>query len=106
MGFRSRVCDGITAAVFGLIDFATIRRARLAILGGSMRSAYNCHAAYTFKLILRVGDPLESVVRLEFLHSYCSGAGVTGWMGGELTFRSAIGVTGHAKMEEKSSAES
>ncbi|HON10284.1 MAG TPA: DUF2231 domain-containing protein [Chitinispirillaceae bacterium] len=91
---------GITAAVFGLIDFATIRRARAGYIGWVHAIGNAIAMLLTLSnWILRVGNPLESVVPVGISLSIATALVlvVTGWMGGELTFRSAIGVTGHGR---------
>jgi hypothetical protein len=59
----------------------------------------NRHVLTLSNWILRVGNPLESVVPVGISLSIATALVlvVTGWMGGELTFRSAIGVTGHGR---------
>lgn len=88
------VVTGLLAAVFGFIDFVTIRRARgalgwvhflgnLAAVGLSAGSVWlrlgNVEGA-----VIPWGLTLSGLVALLLL--------VTGWIGGELTFRYKIGV--------------
>lgn len=88
------VMTGLLAAVFGFIDFVTIRRARhtpgwIHFLGNLTAVVLSAVSVW-----LRLGNPegavmpwgltLSGLVALILL--------VTGWLGGELTFRYKIGV--------------
>jgi uncharacterized membrane protein len=91
------VVTGLLAAVFGLVDFATIRRARsvsagwvhlvgnLLAVGLSVVSVL-LRVADVERLVLPWGLGLSLLVSLILL--------VTGWAGGELAYRYKIGVMG------------
>jgi len=88
------VVTGLFAAIFGFIDFVTIRRARSAV--GWIHFLGNLTAVLlsAVSVLLRLGSVegavmpwglgLSALVALILL--------VTGWLGGELTFRYKIGV--------------
>ena len=90
------VVSGLLAAVFGLTDFVTIRRARHAT--GWIHLVGNLLAVLLSlgNWIMRIEDPQEGVLPLGLVLSAIV-AGillVTGWMGGELAFRYKVGVIG------------
>lgn len=89
---------GLFTAVFGLIDFLSIGRAREHLVGWIhfLGNAAALILALT-NLILRWREPTAAVLPWGLILSTMI-AGilvVTGWIGGELTFRHMIGVTGH-----------
>jgi uncharacterized membrane protein len=89
------VVMGGLAAVFGLIDFLTIERARVGHTGwvhflGNLLAVILSLAS----LLLRIGDPAAAVLPGGLILSFIV-VGillVTGWMGGELAYRFKIGV--------------
>lgn len=88
------VVMGGLAAVFGLIDFLTIERARRP--AGWTHFLGNLLAVILslVSLLLRVGDPASAVLPGGLVLSFIV-VGVllvTGWMGGELAYRYKIGV--------------
>lgn len=91
---------GAVAAVFGLIDFLTIPRAREHVQGWIhfLGNAIVLLIAI-FNLLLRLGDPVTAILPWGMLLSLLSTAmlGVTGWMGGELAYRYMIGVAGPSR---------
>jgi uncharacterized membrane protein len=92
------VVTGLLAAVFGFIDFVSIERAR--------RPAGWAHflgnlLAVTLSLVswlLRLADHAAAVLPTGLVLSFVVVAIllVTGWLGGELTFRHKIGVIDEA----------
>lgn len=89
---------GLAAALAGLIDFMTIRRAR-AHLSGWIHLIGNT-AALGLALInwlARVSDPASFIQPWGLVLSLVITAllAVTGWTGGELSYRHQIGVSGH-----------
>lgn len=84
---------GITAATLGIVDFSTIRRARSST--GIAHAAGNATilGLTGVSLLLRRGSP-KSVPTLAMALSALSAAMlmVTGWLGGELSYREGIGV--------------
>jgi uncharacterized membrane protein len=91
---------GALAAVFGLIDFLTIARARAGSTGW-VHFLGNLVAVILalVSLLLRVGDPAAAVLPGGLVLSFII-VGillVTGWMGGELAYRHKIGVIEEAE---------
>jgi uncharacterized membrane protein len=89
--------SGIVAAVPGLVDFSTIPRARIHRTGW-VHLVGNV-AVLSMALpnwLLRIGD-LTFVEPWGLVLSLATGAvlAVSGWAGGELSYRHEIGVTGH-----------
>jgi uncharacterized membrane protein len=89
------VVMGLLAAVFGLIDFLSIARARIGATGW-VHFLGNLTAVIlgAISLWLRVGDPSAGVVSGGLVLSIiivCILL-VTGWLGGELAYRYKIGV--------------
>ena len=92
-GFAS----GILAGVTGFLDFLKIKRVR-------DRSAGWLHmtgniAALVLSLInwvMRLGDPIAGIFPIGITLSIIVATllGITGWFGGELTFRHKVGVIG------------
>lgn len=91
------IATGLLAAVFGLIDFASIRRAR-AHASGWLHAGGNVLAVAlsALSLLLRWDDPAEAVwptgLALSAVVSLI--LVVTGWLGGELSYRYKVGVVG------------
>jgi len=91
---------GALAAVFGLIDFLTIARARAGSTGwvhflGNLAAVILALVS----LLLRIGDPAAAVLPGGLVLSFII-VGillVTGWMGGELAYRHKIGVIEEAE---------
>jgi uncharacterized membrane protein len=89
------VAMGGLAAVFGLIDFLTIDRARVGHTGwvhflGNLAAV----VLSLLSLLLRIGDSAAAVLPGGLILSFVV-VGillVTGWMGGELAYRFKIGV--------------
>lgn len=90
---------GVLAAVFGLIDFVSIRRARehragwIHLLGNV--------AALSLGLVnwlVRSDDPAGAIIPSGLILSLMVTLllVVTGWYGGELAYRHGIGVSGHS----------
>jgi uncharacterized membrane protein len=86
---------GALAAVAGLIDFLTIRRARQG-LAGWVHFLGNASVLILalINFVLRIGDPAAAVLPKGLVLSLIIAGllGVTGWMGGELAYRRKIGV--------------
>ncbi|MGK9170992.1 DUF2231 domain-containing protein [Inquilinus limosus] len=87
---------GLAAAVFGLTDFLTIARARQHALGwlhflGNVAALGLSLVSWLFRL----GDAAAAVLPWGLVLSAVVAAtlGVTGWAGGELSYRHRIGVT-------------
>lgn len=91
------VVTGALAAVFGLIDFLSIRRAR-SLRAGWVHFLGNvlAMALSIFNLLLRWGEPVPDVPSLGVTLSAVVTLilVVTGWLGGELSYKHAIGVAG------------
>jgi uncharacterized membrane protein len=90
------VVTGAVAAIFGLIDFFTIARAREHAMGW-IHFLGNATALLLslFNWLLRLDDPAAAVLPWGLVLSLVVAAilGVTGWAGGELSYRHRIGVT-------------
>ena len=84
------------AAIFGLTDFLTIRRARNATGWTHFLGNLTVVVLTLVSLILRLGDRVGAVLPWGLLISSVVGLCllVTGWMGGELSFRYKVGVIG------------
>ena len=99
-----RLVGGSLAAIFGLIDFLSIGRAR-EHLDGWIHFLGN--AAFLVlalgSLILRRPDPAAAVLPWGLLLSaiIVSILAVTDWFGGELAYRHMIGMTGHNETEKQ-----
>jgi len=89
------VVMGVLAAVFGLIDFLTIARARQGSTGwvhflGNLLAV----ALALVNVLLRLGDAAAAVLPGGLILSFVT-VGIlliTGWIGGELAYRFKIGV--------------
>jgi uncharacterized membrane protein len=93
---RAGFVTGALAAVFGLIDFLTIQRARR--LDGWIHFIGNAIGLLLTlaNWLVRQGDPVGGVMPTGLALSVIVVLllGVTGWFGGELAFRYKIGVIG------------
>lgn len=90
---------GLVAGAVGAIDYFGVPRARQVRMGHV--HALGNVAALALALVnwlWRLGDPLEAVLPLGLVLSLLVAAllGVTGWAGGELSYRHRVGVTEHA----------
>lgn len=94
---------GAVAALFGLVDFLTIERAR-AHTAGWIHFLGNATALVLalISLGLRWGDPVAGVLPWGLTLSVIISVilSVTGWYGGELSYRHKIGVIGHDRQHE------
>jgi uncharacterized membrane protein len=91
------LCTGGGAALGGLVDFVTIRRARAHAAGWIHAGGNAIAMALTFvNLWLRWDDPAAAVFPAGILLSIVVAIllVITGWYGGELAYRYLIGVTG------------
>jgi uncharacterized membrane protein len=100
---------GALAAVFGLVDFLTIERAREHSAGwihlfGNAIALILALAS----LGVRWSDPVTAALPWGLSLSAIVGVIliVTGWLGGELVFRHMIGVTGHGDKHDLAEQES
>jgi|SRR5579859_1484099 len=97
------VVSGALAAVFGLTDFLTIRRAR-AHLAGWVHFLGNLTAVVISLInwIMRIGHAPAAVVPVGLVLSLVVTLVllVTGWMGGELAYRYKVGVLGDGRTED------
>ena len=93
---------GIVAAVFGLVDFVTIDRARQHRIGWVHAIGNGAVLVLALASVLwRRGDPVAAVIPWGIALSGVTAIllVVTGWAGGELAYRHMIGVTGHGPHE-------
>jgi uncharacterized membrane protein len=95
--------SGALAAVFGLIDFLSIKRAR-GVIAGWIHLIGNAAALVLslVNLVIRLRNPF-SVIRTWGLALSAITNGLlvlTGWMGGELAYHHMIGVTGDIEEEQ------
>jgi FtsP/CotA-like multicopper oxidase with cupredoxin domain/uncharacterized membrane protein len=89
---------GLLAAIPGLIDFATIDRARVHRIGWVHALGNGAVLALAMaNWLLRLGDPVAAVLPWGLVLSALAAGllAVTGWVGGELAYRHMVGVTGH-----------
>lgn len=88
------VVMGGLAAVFGLIDFLTIERARGPTGWAHFLGNLLAVVLSLVSLLLRIGNPAAAVLPTAIILSFIVVAIllVTGWMGGELAYRLKIGV--------------
>ena len=100
------VLTGLAAAVFGLIDFVSIQRIRdLSIswihAGGNVVAM----VLALINLLLRLNEPAEAVLPWGLILSVVTGLilVITGWLGGEMSYRHRIGVNSEGS-EHRSSA--
>jgi uncharacterized membrane protein len=92
------LASGLLAGLVGAIDYLTIERAR-EHRAGKLHAAGNITALVlaAANIAIRWGDPAAPILWAGLILSLIIAAilVVTGWYGGELTFRHKIGVTGH-----------
>jgi uncharacterized membrane protein len=101
------VLTGLLAAVFGFIDFVTIRRVRsnpvawLHFLGNLTAVALSAISWF-----LRARDAVGAVLPTGFALSLVVAAILlgTGWLGGELVFRHKVGVIPGTRVEQEMAA--
>ena len=98
------VVSGAVAAIFGLTDFLTIRRAREHVAGW----IHFLGNAFAISLgliswILRMGDPTQAVLPWGILFTAAISLilVITGWYGGELAYRYGIGFVGHGREQNR-----
>ena len=100
------ILSGLIAAVFGLIDFLKIPRGTRAKRVGVRHGVGNVVVVTLFALswIMR-GSPEAEPSGLALILSFAAGglAMVTGWLGGELVDRLAVGVDDGAHLDAPSS---
>ncbi|MCU0546517.1 MAG: DUF2231 domain-containing protein [Oscillatoriaceae cyanobacterium Prado104] len=92
-GFAS----GILAAITGFFDFFKVKRVRDRSAGWlHMGGNVAAMVLSLINLVLRQGNPAEPILYTGLIISIVVGAllGITGWFGGELTFRHKVGVIG------------
>jgi uncharacterized membrane protein len=101
------VVGGLTAAVFGLIDWLAIPAGSRAKRVGALHGAGNVVVVGLFAVswLLRAGaqDWEPGLWALVFSFVGLALAGVTGWLGGELVERLAVGVDEGAGIDAPSS---
>jgi len=88
------VVMGSLAAIFGLVDFLTIERARGPTGWSHFLGNLVAVVLSLISLILRIGNPEAAVLPTALILSFIV-VGillVTGWLGGELAYRFKIGV--------------
>ena len=93
------VVTGVAAGAVGAVDYFGVPRARSVAMGHI--HAFGNVAALLLSVVnwlLRLGDPAAAVLPWGVLLSVLVAAvlGVTGWAGGELSYRHRVGVTEHA----------
>jgi uncharacterized membrane protein len=95
---------GVLAAIFGAIDFWTIERAR-AHTAGWIHFIGNAVALLLalISLWIRWDDPAAAVMPWGLVLSVIIAIllAVTGWYGGELSYRHKIGVVGHGERSNR-----
>jgi len=90
---------GVLAAVLGIADFVQVREARTHIAGWShFLVGIMTVSLAGASLLLRLDDPVGAVLPWGIFLSAVLFVlvGVTGWLGGTLTFRHRIGTYSHA----------
>jgi uncharacterized membrane protein len=101
------VVSGGLAAVFGLIDFVGVRRAR-AYTAGWVHVLGNVTAMgfSTFNWLIRTADPAGAIVPIGLAVSGLVGLIllITGWAGGELSYRYKVGVVDDSRAAERGRA--
>lgn len=88
---------GILAGITGFLDFTRIKRVRERSAGWlHMGGNVSALVLSLINLVLRQGNPAEPIVftGLGLSIVVASLLGVTGWFGGELSFRHKVGVIG------------
>lgn len=92
--------SGVVAAITGFLDFFKIKRVRDRSAGWiHMACNVVVMALSLVSLVLRMGDPVAPIVPwgLAISAVVATLLGISGWFGGELTFRHKIGVIGKAR---------
>jgi len=88
---------GILAGITGFLDFFKIKRVRVRSAGW-LHMAGNVAALVlsAINIVIRQGNPAQPIVFTGLAISIVVATllGVTGWFGGELTFRHKVGVIG------------
>src|SRR5687767_4006099 len=100
------VISGLIAAPFGLIDWLAIPSGTRAKRIGAVHGAGNVVvlALYGISELMRIGDPAAPEIPALALSFLGGGlAMVTGWLGGELVDRLAVGVDDGAHLNAPSS---
>lgn len=96
------IVTGLTAGLFGAIDYLTIRRAREKPVG--RLHAYGNVAALGLaaaNLAMRGrDDEAPSATDLALTAATAALVGVTGWAGAELSYRHMVGVAGHGDQHD------
>ncbi|MBD2312715.1 DUF2231 domain-containing protein [Desertifilum sp. FACHB-1129] len=93
---------GLVAGIIGMFDFTRIKRARKHSAGWAhMYGNIIAIVLTAINLGLRWGDMTEAVIPTGLILSTLVAVllGVSGWFGGELTFRHKIGVIGPSSQE-------
>ncbi|MEG4046863.1 MULTISPECIES: DUF2231 domain-containing protein [unclassified Microcoleus] len=88
---------GILAAITGFLDFFKVKRVRARSAGWLHMGGNVAVMVLTLiNLLLRQGNPAEPIVYTGLAISIVVATllGITGWFGGELSFRHKIGVIG------------
>lgn len=88
---------GILAAITGFLDFFKVKRVRERSAGWlHMGGNVAAMVLSLINLLLRQGNPAEPIVFTGLAISIVVATllGITGWFGGELTFRHKVGVIG------------
>jgi uncharacterized membrane protein len=102
----SGVIGALVAAVFGLIDFLAIPRGTRARRIGTLHGGGNLVVTLLFAAswLLRIDTPTDPGALPVVLSALGAGlALVTGWLGGELVDRLAVGVADGANLDAPSS---
>ena len=91
---------GIVAAITGFLDFFKIKRVRDRSAGWIHMA---CNVAVMVlslvSLVLRMGDPVSAIIPwgLAISAVVATLLGISGWFGGELSFRHKVGVIGTSR---------
>ena len=89
---------GVLAGLVGLVDYLTIHRVR-AHRAGNIHLVANLAVLglAAANLVIRTGNHAEAITPAGVIISIVTAGllGVSGWYGGELSYRHGVGVTGH-----------
>lgn len=92
------VVSGVLAALVGLVDYLTIHRVR-AHRAGNIHLVSNLAVLglTAANLVIRAGNHAEAITPAGLIITLVTAGllGVSGWYGGELSYRHGVGVTGH-----------
>ena len=92
------VASGVLAALVGLVDYLTIHRVR-AHRAGNIHLVANLAVLglVAANLVIRTGSHAEAITPAGVIISIVTAGllGVSGWYGGELSYRHGVGVSGH-----------